>query len=162
MFLILNIIIFLFSSCIGLLAFADTDPIGAIDFIIQTMNSLKNFGGVSAIVKASIVITLIISSMKVSFLNNLIWSKLGGCKVFIAPLLGLIGGLLTLKSQAISAADITVYLISGGGAVFLHELLDSVKEIKGIGPVYLNIINILTTLLRGPQKSDINDKVIGR
>jgi cytochrome c oxidase subunit IV len=162
MFLIFNVIIFLFSSCIGLLAFAETDPIGAIDFIIQIMKSLKDFGGMSAMVKTSIIITLIISSLKVSFLNNLIWSKLGGCKVFIAPLLGLIGGLVTLKSQAVSAADITVYLISGGGAVFLHELLDSIKEIPGIGPVYLTIINILTTLLRGPQKSDINDKVIGR
>lgn len=162
MFIIFNIIILILSSCVGLLAFAETEVIGTLDFFIQIMQSLKDFGGLSSIVKSSIIITLIISSMKVSFLNSLIWSKLGGLKVFIAPLLGLIGGLLTLKSQAVSAADITVYLISGGGAVFLHELLDSVKEIKGIGPVYLNIINVLTAILRGPQKSDINDKVIGR
>ncbi len=147
---------------IGLSSFAETDTLGTIDFISQLINSLNNFGGASSLVKASIVITLIISSMKVSFLNSLIWTKLGWLKVFTAPIFGLIGGLLTIKSQSVSTYDIIIYLISGGGAVFLHEILDSAKEIKGIGPVYLNIINILTAIFRGPSKIEINDKTLGR
>jgi hypothetical protein len=147
---------------IGLSSFAETDTLGTIDFISQLINSLNNFGGASSLVKASIVITLIISSMKVSFLNSLIWAKLGWLKVFTAPTFGLIGGLLTIKSQSVSTYDIIIYLISGGGAVFLHEILDSAKEIKGIGPVYLNIINILTAIFRGPSKIEINDKTLGR
>ncbi len=122
------------------------------DFFAQVLAAIQGFGGLSTMLKISTVIMLIIASMKVSFLNTNVWSKLGSAQVWVAPVLGLIGGALSLGTGAtpVSAASIFAYVTAGAGAVFLHEILDSVKAIPGIGAIYVTIINLVEGALGGP------------
>lgn len=129
------------------------DVIQPADFFSQVLKAIKDFGGISTMLKIASVITLIIASMKVSYLNTLIWSKLGSWKVYMAPFLGLIGGILGLgvAGVPVTVASVFAYVSAGAGAVFLHEILDTVKAIPGIGPVYVTIINLISGALNGPE-----------
>ena len=122
------------------------------DFFSQVLQAIKDFGGLSVLLKISAVITLIVSSMKVSYLNQLIWSRLGSLQVYLAPVLGLIGGALGLGvgGVPVTAASVFAYVSAGAGAVFIHEILDTLKKIPGIGPVYVTIIDLISGALKGP------------
>jgi hypothetical protein len=119
------------------------------DFLTQIMKAIQDFGGLPTVLKIASIIMLIISSMKVSLLRKLLWDKLGdGLKPWIAPLLGLIAGILGLASDGeITLATVFAYISAGAGAIILHELLDSVKKIPGIGPVYQTIIDLIQAAL---------------
>lgn len=122
------------------------------DFLSQVLQVIKNFGGLTTVLKISSVILLIIASMKVSIINQLLWSKLGKAQVWVAPLLGLIAGLLDLNNAGtVTLASVVAYVGSGAGAILLHELLDSLKAIPGLGSTYVSIIDFLKGLLKGPQ-----------
>lgn len=143
--MILLVLGFLF---ISLKAAAQAADLPASDFLAQVLEAYKAFGGLGAMAKVSAVIMLLVASMKVSFLNDVLWSKLGSAKVYVAPLLGLIGGLLGVGVDGhITLATIFAFVTAGAGAVFLHEILDSVKAIPGIGSAYLALINMLEGLL---------------
>lgn len=122
------------------------------DFLSDVMNVIKSFqGGIGTAVKVSAIIALIISSMKVSFLSPL-WDKLGSAKVYVAPVLGLVAGLLGFLGPAqITWASLIAYIMTGGGAVFLHEILDSIKSIPGLGGWYLTVISIIEGALGGAK-----------
>lgn len=124
------------------------------DFLTQVIEVIKNIGGVTTLLKISLVVTLLISSMKVTFLNDLIWSKLGAFKVYAAPILALIVGICSIGANGspMSWALVFAYLTAGGGAVFLHEILDTIKAIPGLGPIYVTIINLISGLLGGKQE----------
>lgn len=132
-----------------------TPVLSGSDFLSQVFAYVKGLGGISFMLKISGLITLIIASMKVSFLNNLIWSKFGNFKAFVAPLLSLIIGVISLGAGGahITFAAIGAYLFSGGGAVILHEILDTLKAIPGIGPVYVSFINWVSSSLGGNSNS---------
>jgi hypothetical protein len=137
------------SFCFGQTVSVEVSPQ---DFLTQVLEAIKNFGGVSTMLKISSIILLIVSSMKVSFLNDLIWSKLGSFKVYAAPVLGLIAGLLGLgNAGSVTLASVLAYVAAGGGAVFLHEILDTVKLIPGIGPQYVKLIEVVELLLGGSK-----------
>jgi hypothetical protein len=88
--------------------------------------------------------------MKVSSLSSF-WDKLGSAKVWLAPILGLVLGILLLGTNGqISLAGIFAYIGSGAGAILLHQLLDSLKNAPWIGPAYVGIINIIEGVLPGP------------
>lgn len=137
-------------------AFAQTAPppvvVAPADFLTQVLQYIQSWGGLSMFLKVAGAITLIVASMKVTYLNTLIWSKLGAAKVYVAPVLGLVAGVLGIGNggAAITAASVFAYVSAGAGAVFLHEILDSVKAIPGIGAIYVTIINILEGALGGP------------
>lgn len=119
------------------------------DFFEQVFTLIKSFGGMSFVLKISGVITLIIASMKVSFLQTA-WNKFGSFKVFVTPLLSLVLGVLAvLVTGPFSWAAVGSYVFAGGGAVFLHEILDSLKSIPGISGLYLKLIGVATTMLGG-------------
>lgn len=122
------------------------------DFFTQVLDFVAGWGGFSTLFKISGIITLIISTMKISALSPL-WDKLGPFKVWVAPVLGLAAGILGLGSGGaeISAALVFAYVTAGGGAVILHELLDSVKSIPGIGPIWISIISVLQGFLGGKK-----------
>lgn len=120
------------------------------DFFSQVLQVVQNWGGISTMLKIASVITLIVASMKVSYLNQLIWSKLGAAQVYVAPVLGLIGGCLSLGvGGPVTAASMFAYVSAGAGAVFLHEILDSIKSIPGLGSIYLTVIGLLEGALGG-------------
>lgn len=126
-------------------------PVAPGDFFNQVLAFIQSWGGIPTILKVAGIITILVASMKVTYLNTLIWSKLGGAQVYVAPALGLIAGILGIGNggAAITAASIFAYVSAGAGAVFLHEILDSVKVIPGIGAIYVTIITIVEGALGG-------------
>lgn len=122
------------------------------DFLNQVLSAIQGFGGLSFMLKVSAIITLIIASMKVSALNQLLWSKLGSFQAWLAPILGLIAGILSLGSEGpLSLAKVFAYMAAGSGAILLHELLDTVKAIPGLGAVYVAIINLIEGSIIGSK-----------
>jgi hypothetical protein len=151
--------LFSFVCAYAYTAFAQTPsptPPGVVlapqDFFAEVLSSIQGFGGLSTLLKISAVITLIVASMKVTFLNSLIWKHLGAAQVYVAPALGLIGGLLAIGTGGapVNAASVFAYISAGAGAVFLHEILDSIKAIPGLGSFYVAIINMVSNALGGP------------
>jgi hypothetical protein len=128
------------------------DTVSTSDFMTQVLAAIKSFGGLSWVLKIAAIVTLILASMKVSILNTYVWSKLGNFKTWAAPLLGLIAGVLSLSqgTAGISLAALTAYVGAGSGAILLHELLDTVKAIPGIGPKWVELITVIETYLGGP------------
>lgn len=133
----------------------------AADFAAQVLQAIKSMGGVSTLVKVSVVLTLIVSSMKVSFLNQLIWSKLGSVKVFVAPALAIVVGVIEMMSggSKLSLPMLMAYLAAGGGAVALHEILDALKSIPGIGSVWIALIDLVSSALGGPTPASASSVV---
>lgn len=143
-----------FVALFSVVGFAQSAPVlEPQDFMAQVMEFVKGWGGFTTLFKISGIIALVVSSMKVSFLKELLWDKLGAFKVWVAPVLGLIAGVLGLGAGGaeLSAAVVFAYLTAGGGAIILHELLDSVKAIPGIGPVWVSFIGIVQGLLGGKK-----------
>lgn len=114
-------------------------------FLAQVFAAIQSFGGLPSVMKISIIVTLCISSMKVTFLNQMIWSKLGSAQAFVAPVLGLVAGILGIGAGhvALTLPVIFAYLAAGSGALALHELLDAIKGIPGIGSVFVSLINLI-------------------
>lgn len=118
------------------------------EFFKQVLATLQSFGGMYPTVKLSGIIMLVIASMKVTYLNTLIWSKLGQLQIWVAPLLGLLAGVLALGKD-LTPASALAYATVGAGAVFIHEVFDLIKAIPGIGPFYIFIINMIEGSLGG-------------
>jgi hypothetical protein len=129
------------------------EKVSSEDFLQQVLSVIKSFGGLPMVLQISSIIMLIISSMKNSLLRELLWDKLGdGLKPWIAPLLGLIAGLLGVASEGpVTFASVFAYMSAGAGAIILHELLGTLKAMPGIGPVYLSIIDIIQRALKSPK-----------
>jgi len=135
-------------------SFAGTNDVSTFEFLERVFVTVRQMGGMDRLATVSAIITLLISSLKVSLLNKAVWSKLGEGKVFVAPLLGLIGGILSaaVAGQPITLPLVVAYVMAGGGAVFLHEILDALKALPGLGPVYLKVIDIAEEILGGADK----------
>lgn len=122
------------------------------DFLAQVLQAVHSFGGLSTVGKIALVITLIIASMKVSILRQLIWSKLSPAQAWLAPALGLIAGLFDVANTGtVTAASVLAYVASGAGAIILHELLDSLKQIPIIKEKYLGAIDFFMNLLKAKK-----------
>jgi hypothetical protein len=124
------------------------------DSLISAVSTvIQNFGGLSWTLKIACIVLLLIAFMKVSFLSSF-WAKLGKFQAYAAPVLGLVLGVLTLSvSGPISLAGVMAYLAAGSGAILLHELLDTIKAIPGIGAVYVGIIDAVESVLGTNQNS---------
>jgi len=122
-------------------------------FLKQIMDTILQFGGLSFLLKVSSIVTLIVSATKVTFLQKY-WEKLGGFQVLVAPILGLVSGVLILASQGtLTWAGVASYVFAGAGAVVLHELLDAIKTLPGIGAVFIAIIDFISGKLGGQPTS---------
>jgi hypothetical protein len=121
-----------------------------VDFATQVFNAIKGFGGMNWLLRISTIILLLGATMKVSFLRPL-WDKLGSFKTFAGPLFGLVGGLLAYfgGGTQFSLAALVAYMFAGSGAIALHELLDAMKGIPGLGAIYVGIIDFVAKKLGG-------------
>lgn len=118
-------------------------------FLAQVFQSVQGFGGMSFMMKISTLILILVASMKVSFIRSFVWDKLGAFKALAAPILSLIVGIISLVSVGpFSWSGLIAYLFAGAGAIILHEILDSVKALPGIGPIYLKAIDLIQGLLK--------------
>jgi hypothetical protein len=127
-------------------AFAIDSPIPVGDFVTDVINAVKSFGGLSWALKISTVCMLIVASMKVELLSQYFWDKLGAAKTWVAPVLGLIGGLLTMNP--ITFAGALAYATAGLGANFLYELLDLAKVPAASNAIVSAIINIIQSIIK--------------
>lgn len=127
------------------LAVADSIDVLPSDFLAQVLEFIKTFGGLPSVAKISGVILLLIASMKVSVIRSYVWDRLGAFKAFAAPTLGLIAGVISLET--ITLPGLATYLFAGAGAIILHEILDAVKSIPGIGAIYVSIIDFIKKIL---------------
>lgn len=143
--------LFLFlAMCVGCQAFAQEN--GDVSFFTQVIDYVEAFGGLSWVLKIAGGITLILSTMKVSFLKP-IWDKLGDAQAWAAPVLGLISGLLmTAVDGNFTWAAVSAYVFSGAGAIILHELLDTIKSIPKLGTGWVTVIEVIKSLLGSPKK----------
>lgn len=123
-------------------------------FLQKVMGFIQGFGGLSAMAKISGIILLIIATMKTTFLAP-IWAKLGNLggsgisvQAWIAPILGLVAGILSLGSS-LSWQAALAYIGSGAGAIILHQLLDDVKSWPGLGAAYVAAINFVENSVIG-------------
>jgi ABC-type uncharacterized transport system permease subunit len=126
---------------------APPDPTA--DFVTLFLKDLNEFGGMSAVAKVSAVVMLLIASMKVNLINENLWNKLGdGWKTLVGPILAAVAGLVTLSMNGqLDLPHLMVWVTAGAGAVVLHEGLDRVKLIPGIGPTYVALINLVEGFL---------------
>lgn len=123
------------------------------DLLTQVLDLIHNWGGIPWVLKISAILTLVLSSMKVSFLNNLIWSKLGAFKAWAAPVLALIVGVLDLaRTGQLTVAGVLAFVSAGAGAIILHELLDTLKALPGLGPMWVELISVVSAFLGGSKQ----------
>lgn len=124
------------------------------DFLDQVMKFIQSWGGIPSIMKVAGIIMVIISSMKVTVLNQYIWSKLGAWQAWVAPILGLVAGILGLGMNGpITPASVFAYVTAGAGAIILHELLDTLKAVPGVGTMMKIVIDIVEQFLNGPSSN---------
>jgi hypothetical protein len=128
------------------------DTITLAEFLAQVMRTSETIGGLPTLLKVSAVITLLVSSLKVTALRGLIWERLGAGQVLVAPALGLIAGLVGLGTAGpVTLPVVLTYVMAGGGAVFLHELLDAMKALPGLGVAYIRAIEAIQRALGGGE-----------
>lgn len=139
----LTILVLIASTCLAGMVFADDQSIPVDQFLSQVIELVKSFGGLPWMGKVAGVIMLLIASCKVSFLKPM-WAKLGAAQVYVPLVLALIGGIVSM--QPITLPGVVAYMFAGAGAVILHELLDSVKAIPGLGSIYVSIINLVESI----------------
>jgi hypothetical protein len=90
---------------------------------------------------------MLVSSLKVSFLRTLIWDKLGAFQVLLAPALSL--AIAMLAVTPFTAQTALAALLTGGGAVALHQMLDALKQAPFIGDAIKKVIAFIEMLLGG-------------
>lgn len=120
------------------------------EFLSLVFKSVHEFGGLSWGLKVGAVIMLLISSMKVSLVRQWTWDKIpAGIKPMVAPILGAIAGLASLGKWDVPS--IVAWAMAGAGAVLLDQILDGVKQMPGIGPKYIAVIDFISKLLKKPS-----------
>lgn len=127
-------------------ATAPVDPV--VTLTTQVLKAITDIGGLDTVGKIALIVTILVSSTKVSFLKTLVWDKLGAAQAWVAPLLGLLAGILS-QGSSLTLATALAYVASGAGALVLHELLDTVKAIPGLGSLWVSVIGVIEGALGG-------------
>lgn len=121
-------------------------------FFDKVLDYVKGFKDMPTLLKVSGGIILLISTMKVSFLKPL-WDKLGEKQEWLAPALGFIAGAFAgFEDGKFDWAVLATYAFAGAGAPYLHDILDKVKVIPGIGQIWLTVIEIIKKVLFAPKE----------
>jgi hypothetical protein len=138
-----------FIAAVSRVAFGADGDLPVQSVIDQVLNLVKAWGGLPWAAKIAACLTVLISLTKVSFIRPY-WDKLGALKTWIAPILALVVGVLSLSIEGkLSLPGVMAYLFAGAGAIILHELLDSLKKLPGLGAVWVSIIEVIEKLLGG-------------
>lgn len=117
-------------------------------FLTQVLQFIQQFGGLGWMAKVSTICLLIVAASKTSFIAPL-WAKLPAIvQTLSAPILALIGGIIS-QGTTLTWASALAYVGAGAGAVILHEVLDGLKTVPGIGAAYVSIINLIEGFLGG-------------
>ena len=120
-----------------------TDPR---DFFFRAYLFFNGWGGLGQWLKAATTITLVVSTIKITPLNRLLWSPLGQYQTWVGPVVGLLAGFIT---QHANHEAIFVYVTAGMGSAYIHAILDMIKLIPGIGPMWVVLIDAVEAFLGG-------------
>lgn len=128
------------------------------DFLTSVFAFVKSWGGLSSSVKISGIITLVLSTFKVSYFRGMwdalkitINGKVVSLQVLAVPVLSIIIGIIGQGNMSIQA--IIAYVVMGAGAVFFHEILDVIKELPFASPIFKVIMSIITSITGGKKKA---------
>lgn len=113
------------------------------------LNLIASFGGLSWVLELAVAIFLIIAFAKLTKLKKP-WDELNHLKALVPLALALLIGILNL--QPYSVAGIVAYLLTGAGAMIIHDILQIIKGIPGLGPSYINAIECISRKLGGLPK----------
>lgn len=126
---------------------SNMDLLGMMLKLFSSWQSAGMLAGMSALVM------LIIASLKNSMLRAMVWDKLKWGKVFVAPVMSIVLVFMGMmaKGMTIDGKAVLAALFVGGGAVALHEILDGLKQVPGIGGIWVNLIDMAGKLLGKPS-----------
>lgn len=125
-------------------------------FLAQVLALVKSWGGLESSLKISAVVTLIISSIKVSYFKKF-WDSLKikmdgkevSLQIFIVPILSIVIGLCS--QGKVTWAAFVAYAVMGAGAVYLHEIMDQVKKLPLVSPIAKVIVDVISFILGGKK-----------
>lgn len=120
-------------------------------FIADAITAVGQFGqaGMPVGLKIALITLMIIALMKVSVLSSF-WAKLGNFQAILSPILAIAIGYIFYSNGAPFQWSTTLaFFASGVGATGLHEVLDMIKAIPGLGSAYVSIINLIEGALGG-------------
>lgn len=118
------------------------------DWLGQVLEFFKTAKDASGIMKASGIVFLLVGLMKVSKLS-FIWDSFGKFKPFVAPVLALIGAVLSQVASGgkVDLSIIILALTHGAGSLALADLFDALKKVPGISKIVLAIIELIEKIL---------------
>lgn len=154
----MRILCLAFALFFPLRGFADGAELPIQDFLTLVLDTVKNFGGLPWMGKVAAICFVLVGSMKVTFLRGLIWDRLGSAKAWAAPILALIGGILSLEQITLPA--VLAYMGAGAGAIILHQLLDLVKALPGIGRFWIMVIDMIAKVTGGKSVEQVKEEKI--
>lgn len=123
--------------------------VGFSDIFSQAIKAIESWRSLGWQVGLSGVLAVFISTLKNSFIRRWVWDRLGWSKVLVAPALSLIIVILSVKPLTFSAVILAIFV--GAGAIFIHEMLDSLKDAPFVKRPYNKVIEILASLLKKPK-----------
>jgi hypothetical protein len=122
---------------------------------------VSGWGGLDYTVKVNAIMTILISSMKVSFLKPF-WDKIKKIKVtykgvvqyidaqiYFVAFMHIVLGIITQGNYTLPA--ILAYIFIGSGSVFFHEITEGLKNVPIIGNILAWIETIAKYILRDPK-----------
>jgi hypothetical protein len=114
----------------------------------QLLSLIEGLGSMSPQAKIAAVVLFLTAVWNSSFLQPY-WAALGNAQTLVGPVLGLVSGILSVSPLSWSSVWTGVY--GGSLAVLVIALLNAVKVLPGIGPVYVSVINFIENLLGSPS-----------
>ena len=144
-----NVMIIMAAAIVPVLAFAQEEVsiVELINTVVALAGDAKNLGVLGAVAAG---LTLLISTMKNSLISQYTWDKLPAwSKVFVAPVLSLIAAAIVVTPFSLKTVGVS--LLMGSASIALHDVLDSVKKMPGIGKTWLKVIDVLGKVLRNPK-----------
>lgn len=109
---------------------------------------IQGMGDMSIQAKIAGGVLILISAWKSSLLKP-VYDKLGAAKVLVAPVLGMIAGILSI--EPLSLAAVWAGIQGGVLAIALHQLLDAVKAMPWVGDKYKAWIDLISGILLKPK-----------
>lgn len=110
----------------------------------MTLATIASFGGLPWVLEIAVFIFLIIAFAKLTRLKHP-WDELHHLKALVPLAFALLIGILNLQTYTV--AGIAAYLLTGAGAMIVHDMLEIVKGVPGLGPSYINTIEYLSRKL---------------
>lgn len=119
-------------------------------FIDQVYAALQNFGTLSVLLKASVILTLLISAWKVSVFQPF-WNFFGNFKAFVPPtfMVGVVVVQSLISSGKVNWNTVGVAIVVGLTSAGFHDILCDLKSLPGVGPLFIKVIDLIEAFLGG-------------